>query len=83
MIEAHQDALVIQTKVGINTVKKIFIDNGSFIDIIYHHAFSRMDMGNMKFESVCNPLYGFTGNEVKVPGTIDLTVLFGSLPCQT
>lgn len=40
MIENHQDALVITTKVGAHVVKKILIDNGSSVDILYHHAFS-------------------------------------------
>lgn len=46
MIESHQDALVITAKVDIYTVKKILIDNRSFVDIFYHHVFSRMDMGD-------------------------------------
>ncbi|KAK1403849.1 hypothetical protein POM88_003454 [Heracleum sosnowskyi] len=39
IIKAHQDALVITAKVGTNTVKKILIDNGSSVDILYHHAY--------------------------------------------
>lgn len=83
IIKGHQDALVIKTKVGTNTVKKILVDNGSSVVILYHHAFSRMDLGDRKLENTYSPLYGFTRNEVKVVGTIDLPVLFGTLPCQT
>lgn len=82
MIERHQDALVITAKVGVNSVKKILIDNGSSVDILYHHAFSRMEFGDRKLENTHTPLYAFTGNEVKIVGTIDLPVLFGSMPCQ-
>lgn len=42
-----------------------------------------MDMGDRKMVNTHTPLYGFTGNEVKVVGTIDLPVLFGTLPYQT
>ncbi|XP_074347371.1 uncharacterized protein LOC141686220 [Apium graveolens] len=42
-----------------------------------------MDLGDRKFDtSKGTPLYGFTGNEVKLVGVIDLPVLFGSPPCQ-
>ncbi|KAK1372243.1 hypothetical protein POM88_028436 [Heracleum sosnowskyi] len=83
MIESHQDALIVTAKIGTNTVKKILIDNGSSVDILYHHAYSRMDLGDRKMENVNIPMYGFTGNEVKIVGTIDLPILFGTSPCQT
>lgn len=51
MIENHQDALVITKKVGAHTVKKILIDNGSSVDILYHHAFSRMNIRDRKLEN--------------------------------
>ncbi|XP_074322841.1 uncharacterized protein LOC141659814 [Apium graveolens] len=82
LIEGHQDALVITTRVGNNTVKKMLVDNGSSVDVLYHHAFSRMDLGDRRLENARTPLYGFTGNEVHVVGTVDMPVLFGSPPCQ-
>ncbi|XP_074355648.1 uncharacterized protein LOC141695289 [Apium graveolens] len=82
LIEGHQDALVITTRVGNNTVKKMLVDNGSSVDVLYHQAFSRMDIGDRRLENSRTPLYGFTGNEVHVVGTIDMPVLFGSPPCQ-
>lgn len=41
-----------------------------------------MDTGERKLENIRTPLYGFTGNEVKVIGTIDLPVIFGKQPQQ-
>lgn len=65
MVEGHQNALVITAKVGVNSVKNILIDNGCLVDILYHNAFSRMDLGDRKLENTHTPpLYGFTGNEV-------------------
>ncbi|XP_074346515.1 uncharacterized protein LOC141685306 [Apium graveolens] len=51
LIEGHQDALVIITRVGNNTMKKMLVDNGSSVDVLYHHAFSRMDIGNRRLEN--------------------------------
>ncbi|XP_074342287.1 uncharacterized protein LOC141679782 [Apium graveolens] len=41
-----------------------------------------MDVGDRRLENSRTPLYGFTGNEVHVVGTIDMPVLFGSPPCK-
>ncbi|XP_074352843.1 uncharacterized protein LOC141691995 [Apium graveolens] len=60
LIEGHQDALVIITRVGNNTVKIMLVDNGSSVDIIYHHVFSRMDISDRRLENSRTPLYGFT-----------------------
>lgn len=69
---------------GTNTVKKMLIDNGSSVDILYQSAYTRMDLGDRKMGDAKDiPLYGFTDNEVKVIGVIDLPVLFGSPPCQS
>lgn len=84
MIEGHQDALVITTRIGANNVKKVLIDNGSSVDILYYSAYSRMDLGDRKIDNAkISPLYGFTRNEVKVIGTVDMPVLFGSPPCKS
>ena len=83
MIKGHQDALVITAKIGSNTVKKLLVDDGSAVDILYYGALSRMNLGDRKLnETKIPPLFGFTGNEVRVVGTIDLPVLFGTAPCQ-
>ncbi|XP_074328175.1 uncharacterized protein LOC141666088 [Apium graveolens] len=82
LIEGHQDALVITTRVENNTVKKMLVDNGSSVDVLYHHTFSQMDIRDRRLENSRTPLYGFTGNEVHVVGTVDMPVLFGSSPCQ-
>lgn len=47
-VEDHQDALIITTRIGANTVQKILVENGSSVDILYHIAFSRMNLGDRK-----------------------------------
>lgn len=83
-IEDHQDTIGITAKIETNTVKKIILDNGSSVDVFYHNAFERMNLGDRKLSDAKDaPLYGFKSNEVKVVGIIDLPVLFGSSPCQS
>ena len=84
LIKGHQEALVIIAKVGPNTAKKLLVDDGSAVDILYFNAFSRMNLGDRKLnEAKFPPLFGFTGNEFWVVGTIDLPVLFGTAPYQS
>lgn len=84
MIEGHQHAIVITANIGTNTVKKILIENGSSVDILYNSAYSRMKLGDRKIDNTkTSPLYGFTGNKVKVIEIIDMPVLFRSPPCQS
>lgn len=56
MIHSHQDALVIAVKIGTNTVKKILVDNGSSVDILYHYALARMDTRDWKLDNTHSPL---------------------------
>lgn len=75
---------LLEGQIGTNKVKKIMVDNGSSVDILYQNAYLRMDLGDRKIGDAKDvPLYGFTGNEVKVVGVIDLPVLFGSPSCQS
>ena len=82
LLDGHQYPLVITTKIGPNIVKKILVDTCNAVDILYHDAYSRMELGDMKLINLNLPFFGFTGNEVKVAGVIDLPILFGSAPCQ-
>lgn len=44
IITPHEDALVITSLIAYYTVSKILMDNSSSVDILYHHALSRMDL---------------------------------------
>ncbi|XP_074352910.1 uncharacterized protein LOC141692067 [Apium graveolens] len=82
LIEGHPGRPCHHNPGGKQHSKKMLVDNGSSVDVLYHHAFSRMDLGDRRLENARTPLYGFTGNEVHVVGTVDMPVLFGSPPCQ-
>lgn len=59
------------------------IDNGSLMDILYSHAYQRMDLEGHKMEVGQEaPLYGFNNDLVNVVRTIELPVTFGTTPQQ-
>lgn len=81
LVDQHEGALVITTQVGPVDMGRMMIDNGSSVDILYNHAYQRMDLGGRKMEVGQEaPLYGFSNDPVHVAGTIELPVVFGTNP---
>lgn len=61
----------------------MMIDNGSSVDILYSHAYQRLDLQGKKMDlGGEGPLYGFSGDPVLVLGTIEMPVKFGTAPNQ-
>jgi len=61
----------------------MMIDNRSSVDILYAHAYHRMHLDERKMEVGQEaPLYGFSNDPVRVAGTIELPVIFGTAPQQ-
>lgn len=80
-IEPHEGALVITAQVGPVDVRRIMIDNGSSVDILYAHAYQRLDLEGRKMEAgQKSPLYGFSNDLVHAAGTIKLPVVFSTAP---
>ncbi|XP_074356670.1 uncharacterized protein LOC141696429 [Apium graveolens] len=79
----HNETLVVTLDIFDNEVRRMLIDNGSSINILFKHTVDRMKLG-----SVCSnecqeyPLYGFRNNLVSIQGTLYLPVIFGSAPNQ-
>ena len=73
--QPHEDPLVIMLTIeGFNT-RRILVDNGSSMDIIYLSAFQ---LGRLSpFES---PLVSFSRDRVYLKGIVTLTVTIGSYP---
>lgn len=62
-------------------MKRMMIDHGSSIDILYTHAYQRLDLEGRKLEvGQESPLYGFSNDQVHVLGTIEFLVVFGTAP---
>ena len=78
--QPHDDPLVIMLTIeGFNT-RRILVDNGSSMNIIYLSTFQqlKLDPGRLRlFES---PIVSFSGDRVYPKGIVTLTVTVGSYP---
>ncbi|GAV57243.1 hypothetical protein CFOL_v3_00781 [Cephalotus follicularis] len=64
-------------------MKRILIDSGSSVNILYKHAFDQLRIPTDQLKPVKTPLMGFAGEMVHPLGSIDLSVVAGTAPCQT
>ena len=62
----HSEALVVSVEIANNIVKKVLIDNGSSVDILFMHCWERLKLEGYKLEECPKeaPLYGFGHNAV-------------------
>ncbi|GAV87003.1 LOW QUALITY PROTEIN: hypothetical protein CFOL_v3_30429, partial [Cephalotus follicularis] len=79
----HDDPVVVTLQVTLFTMKRILIDSGSSVDILYKHAFDQLRIPIDQLKPVKTPLVGFAGEMVHPLGSIDLFVVAGTTPCQT
>ncbi|CAA0843025.1 Unknown protein, partial [Striga hermonthica] len=75
----HNDALVITAEVAGFDVKRIFIDTGSSVDVMFYDCFAQINKHlNLELKPVATALYGFNGGEVMPMGEVSLTVALGT-----
>ncbi|GAV77941.1 LOW QUALITY PROTEIN: hypothetical protein CFOL_v3_21409, partial [Cephalotus follicularis] len=79
----HDDPVVVTLLVELFTMKRILIDNGSSADILYKHAFDQLRMPADQLKPVKTPLVGFAGETIHPLGSINLSVVAGTAPCQS
>ncbi|XP_050290249.1 uncharacterized protein LOC126728478 [Quercus robur] len=80
--QPHNDPLVIMLNIeGFNT-KRILVDNGSFVDIIYFPAFQQLRLDPKRLRPFNSPLVSFSGDRVYPRGIVTLTVTAGTYPVQ-
>ena len=76
----HNDAIVITLLIADYTTRRVLVDNGSSVDILYYPAFQQMRLGRDQLRPVNSPLVGFGGMKVQPMGTISLSVVVGTYP---
>ncbi|GAV75604.1 LOW QUALITY PROTEIN: hypothetical protein CFOL_v3_19082, partial [Cephalotus follicularis] len=79
----HDDPVVVTLLVELFTMKRILIDNGSSVDILYKHAFDQLRIPADQLKPVKTPLVGFAGETIHPLGSINLSVVAGTAPRQT
>ena len=75
--QPYNDPLVIMLTIkGFNT-KRILVDNGSLVDIIYLPAFQQLKLDPGRLRPFDSPLVSFNGDKVYPKGIVTLTVIVG------
>ncbi|XP_075515702.1 uncharacterized protein LOC142550513 [Primulina tabacum] len=74
----HNDVVVIQARVVNYDVWRVFVDNGSSVNIIFKEALVQMDLHEYPLEVVATALFGFVGHAVYPEGEITLPLTLGS-----
>ena len=80
--QPHDDPLVIMVMIeGFNT-RRVLVDNGSSVDIIYLSAFQQLKLDLKRLCPFESSLVSFSGDKVCPRGIVTLTVTAGSYPLQ-
>ncbi|XP_073120993.1 uncharacterized protein [Henckelia pumila] len=74
----HNDALLIRARVANYDVRRVFVDSGSSVNVIFQEAFEQMDLQGCEIHPMKTSLYGFTGHTVRPKGEVWLPITLGS-----
>ncbi|XP_020266231.1 uncharacterized protein LOC109841696 [Asparagus officinalis] len=78
----HDDPLVITTTINGYQVKRIMVDTGSSMDVLYTNAFEQMGIDRSRLQPCRVPLISFTGHSLLPEGVITLPMTLGAPPKQ-
>uniref|UniRef100_A0A2N9FJR7 Uncharacterized protein n=1 Tax=Fagus sylvatica TaxID=28930 RepID=A0A2N9FJR7_FAGSY len=78
----HSDALVITLRIGEFDVKRVLIDPGSSVEIMYESLFKGLGLGKEDLSRTEGPLSGFSGETV-IPSGKTMATSNGSGPLHT
>ncbi|KAK3013207.1 hypothetical protein RJ639_010395 [Escallonia herrerae] len=78
----HDDPLVVTLRVGNFDVKRILVDNGSSVEVLFYEAFQKINISSNRLHKIDTPLYGFSNHPVACEGIITLPITVGNPPAQ-
>uniref|UniRef100_A0A2N9IQ60 Uncharacterized protein n=1 Tax=Fagus sylvatica TaxID=28930 RepID=A0A2N9IQ60_FAGSY len=79
----HSDALVITLRIGEFDVKRVLIDPGSSVEIMYESLFRGLGLGKKDLSRTEGPLSGFSGETVIPSGKVTINVRAGTVSSPT
>ena len=79
----HSDALVVTLRIGEFDVKRILIDPGSSIEVMYEPLFKGLGLEKKDLSQVEGPLSGFSGETVVLSGKVTINVKAGTVSSPT
>ncbi|XP_073136825.1 uncharacterized protein [Henckelia pumila] len=74
----HNDALLIRAQVTNYDIRRVFVDSGSSVNVIFQDAFEQMDLRGCEVNPVKTSLYGFAGHTIRPKGEVRLPITLGS-----
>ncbi|XP_065621988.1 LOW QUALITY PROTEIN: protein NUCLEAR FUSION DEFECTIVE 4-like [Quercus suber] len=77
-IQPHDDALVVTLRIGRYDLKRVMVDQGSAVEIMYPNLFKGLNLTLDDLTPYCSPLVSFEGRMVTPKGQIRLPVQTGS-----
>jgi len=74
----HQqdDPMVITIEIENYVVKKVLVDQGSSVDILYWATYQKLQLPDTAMVPYDEPIYGFSGEQASTRGYIDLHTVF-------
>lgn len=78
----HCDGLIVREIVARIYLKRMLVDNGSSVNIIYRSTFEKMEVGH-ELTLVTTILYEFTSDNIILRGKITLVTKMGVAPLTT
>ncbi|XP_026458613.1 uncharacterized protein LOC113359150 [Papaver somniferum] len=82
-MEDHNDPLVLTLPVSGCNIKKVLIDGGSSVNVLFYDTFKRMELNDEQLMSSYYTIYGFNGAPTKPLEDIVLEVKAGPMKVST
>ncbi|XP_027168007.1 uncharacterized protein LOC113767998 [Coffea eugenioides] len=76
----NHEAIVIDIVTNNYRVRKVYVDQGSAVDIMFYRVFKELGLRDDQLTPVRTPLVGFTGPPISSEGMITLMVTVGQAP---
>ena len=70
----HSDPMVVTAEIEGFVVKRVFVDDGSSVEIMFASCFDQLGIGRQNLRPSLSPLSGFTGKPETPVGIIPLNV---------